>query len=41
MEELTRAVAAGRATAADLGLQVGDAAVVHDSDRVVLRPVRR
>ncbi|WP_181785531.1 phosphotransferase [Streptomyces phytophilus] len=35
--ELRRAVAAGRATAAELGLRVDDAVVVNDSDRVVLR----
>lgn len=35
--ELGRAVAAGRATAAELGLRVDDAVVVNDSDRVVLR----
>ncbi|MFE5597605.1 phosphotransferase [Streptomyces coelicoflavus] len=35
--ELRRAIEAGRATAAELGLEVTDAAVVHDSDRVALR----
>ena len=35
--ELGRAVAAGRATAAELGLRADDAVVVNDSDRVVLR----
>ncbi|MFD3893866.1 aminoglycoside phosphotransferase family protein [Streptomyces cellulosae] len=35
--ELRRAVAAGRATASELGLQVGEAVVVHNSDRVALR----
>lgn len=35
--ELGRAVEAGRATASDLGLQVDDAIVVHNSDRVALR----
>ncbi|UNT00581.1 aminoglycoside phosphotransferase family protein [Streptomyces tubbatahanensis] len=34
---LRRAVEAGWATAAGLGLQVDDASVVHDSDRVALR----
>ncbi|MEO3763993.1 phosphotransferase [Streptomyces sp. B5E4] len=37
--DLRRAVEAGRATAAELGLQVDDVIVVHDSDRVVLRLV--
>ncbi|MEU9559809.1 phosphotransferase [Streptomyces fumanus] len=37
--ELHRAVAAGRATASELGLQADDAIVVHNSDRVVLRLV--
>ncbi|MFI5806135.1 phosphotransferase [Streptomyces sp. NPDC051561] len=35
--ELRRAVEAGRATAAELGLQVDEVAVVHNSDRVALR----
>jgi hypothetical protein len=35
--ELRRAVAAGRATASELGLQVDDAIVIHNSDRVALR----
>ncbi|MFF8812225.1 phosphotransferase [Streptomyces pactum] len=35
--ELSRAVAAGRATAAGLGLPVRDVDVVHNSDRVALR----
>ncbi|MGA5794551.1 phosphotransferase [Streptomyces cellulosae] len=35
--ELRRAVAAGRATASELGLQVDEAIVVHNSDRVALR----
>ncbi|GAA2652046.1 aminoglycoside phosphotransferase [Streptomyces aculeolatus] len=35
--ELGRAVAAGRTTAAELGLRADDAVVVNDSDRVVLR----
>jgi hypothetical protein len=35
--ELRRAVEAGRATASDLGLEVDDVIVVHDSDRVALR----
>ncbi|MFC8126677.1 phosphotransferase [Streptomyces sp. NPDC057302] len=35
--ELRRAVAAGRATAAELGLEVDDVTVIHDSDRVALR----
>jgi hypothetical protein len=41
MEPLTlrRAVAAGRATASELGLQVDDAIVIHNSDRVALRLV--
>ncbi|RCG24818.1 aminoglycoside phosphotransferase family protein [Streptomyces diacarni] len=34
--ELGRAVEAGRATASELGLQVDDAFVVHNSDRVAL-----
>ncbi len=34
--ELRRAVAAGRATASELGLQVEDAVVIHNSDRVAL-----
>ncbi|MFE0629347.1 phosphotransferase [Streptomyces sp. NPDC058864] len=37
--ELRRAVAAGRATASELGLRVDDVVVVHDSDRVALRLV--
>ncbi|MFJ8907340.1 phosphotransferase family protein [Streptomyces sp. NPDC102351] len=37
--ELRRAVAAGRATAAEMGLQVDDAVVIHNSDRVALRLV--
>ncbi|WP_435595449.1 phosphotransferase [Streptomyces albogriseolus] len=37
--ELRRAVEAGRATASELGLQVDDAVVVHNSDRVALRLV--
>ncbi|GAA1420625.1 aminoglycoside phosphotransferase [Streptomyces thermospinosisporus] len=37
--ELGRAVAAGRATVAELGLRVDDAVVVHNSDRVALRLV--
>ncbi|MFF7678028.1 phosphotransferase family protein [Actinacidiphila glaucinigra] len=36
---LRRAVQAARSTASELGLQVGDVAVVHDSDRVALRLV--
>ncbi|MBP0461516.1 phosphotransferase [Streptomyces montanisoli] len=36
---LRRAVEAGRATATELGLQVDDVTVVHDSDRVALRLV--
>ncbi|MFF8196333.1 phosphotransferase [Streptomyces bobili] len=35
--ELRRAVGAGRATASELGLQVDDVVVVHNSDRVALR----
>ncbi|MEU5715858.1 aminoglycoside phosphotransferase family protein [Streptomyces sp. NPDC020403] len=35
--ELRRAVEAGRATASELGLQVDDAIVIHNSDRVALR----
>ncbi|MET9394842.1 phosphotransferase [Streptomyces sp. NPDC006624] len=35
--DLRRAVDAGRATAAELGLEVDDVAVLHDSDRVALR----
>ncbi|MFD7062339.1 phosphotransferase [Streptomyces sp. NPDC059906] len=35
--ELRRAIEAGRVTAAELGLEVTDVAVVHDSDRVALR----
>ncbi|MEU9068227.1 aminoglycoside phosphotransferase family protein [Streptomyces sp. NPDC048109] len=34
---LRRAIVAGRATAAELGLDVSDVTVVHDSDRVALR----
>ncbi|WP_435220399.1 phosphotransferase family protein [Streptomyces sp. Tue6028] len=37
--ELRRAVAAGRATASELGLQVDDVIVIHNSDRVALRLV--
>jgi hypothetical protein len=37
--QLRRAVEAGRAAATDLGLQVDDAVVIHDSDRVALRLV--
>ncbi|WP_327346124.1 phosphotransferase [Streptomyces europaeiscabiei] len=37
--ELRRAVEAGRATAAELGLQVDDAIVIHNSDRLALRLV--
>lgn len=37
--ELRRAVEAGRATAAELGLQVDDVVVISNSDRVVLRLV--
>lgn len=37
--ELRRAVAAGRATASQLGLQVDDVVVVHNSDRIALRLV--
>jgi hypothetical protein len=37
--ELHRAVEAGRATASELGLQVNDVVVVHNSDRVALRLV--
>ncbi|WP_031487497.1 phosphotransferase [Streptomyces bicolor] len=37
--ELRRAVEAGRATAAELGLQVDDVVVINNSDRVVLRLV--
>ncbi|WP_317441209.1 phosphotransferase [Streptomyces collinus] len=37
--ELRRAVAAGRATASELGLQVDDVVVIHNSDRVALRLV--
>ncbi|MEU9593504.1 aminoglycoside phosphotransferase family protein [Streptomyces sp. NPDC048193] len=37
--ELHRAVEAGRATASELGLQVDDAIVMHNSDRVALRLV--
>lgn len=35
--ELRRAVEAGRATASELGLEVDDAIVIHNSDRVALR----
>ncbi|MFD3585918.1 phosphotransferase [Streptomyces sp. NPDC058683] len=35
--ELRRALEAGRATASELGLQVDDVVVVHNSDRVALR----
>src|SRR4051812_27278086 len=35
--ELRRAVEAGRATASELGLQVNDVVVIHNSDRVALR----
>jgi hypothetical protein len=35
--ELRRAVGAGRATASELGFQVDDVIVIHNSDRVVLR----
>ncbi|MGW5562523.1 aminoglycoside phosphotransferase family protein [Streptomyces tendae] len=35
--ELPRAIEAGRVAAAELGLEVTDVAVVHDSDRVALR----
>ncbi|WP_330343043.1 aminoglycoside phosphotransferase family protein [Streptomyces sp. NBC_00557] len=35
--QLRRAVAAARATASELGLQVDDAIVIHNSDRVALR----
>ncbi|MFE9727416.1 phosphotransferase family protein [Streptomyces sp. NPDC005794] len=37
--ELRRAVEAGRATASELGLQVDDVVVIHNSDRVALRLV--
>ncbi|MFJ4624552.1 phosphotransferase family protein [Streptomyces sp. NPDC088812] len=37
--ELCRAVEAGRATASELGLQVDDVVVIHNSDRVALRLV--
>ncbi|MFI8948454.1 aminoglycoside phosphotransferase family protein [Streptomyces sp. NPDC053750] len=37
--ELRRAVEAGRATASELGLDVDDVVVVHDSDRVALHLV--
>jgi hypothetical protein len=37
LSELRRAVEAGRATASELGLQVDDVVVIHDSDRVALR----
>ncbi|GGX66027.1 aminoglycoside phosphotransferase family protein [Streptomyces minutiscleroticus] len=36
---LRRAIEAGRATASELGLEVDDVIVVHDSDRVALRLV--
>ena len=35
--EVRRAIQAGRATASALGLQVGDVAVIHNSDRIALR----
>ncbi|MFC9325556.1 aminoglycoside phosphotransferase family protein [Kitasatospora sp. NPDC057015] len=35
--DLRRAVEAGRVTASELGLQVDDVVVIHDSDRVALR----
>ncbi|GAA3132181.1 phosphotransferase [Streptomyces rectiviolaceus] len=35
--ELRRAVDAGRATASELGLEVNDVVVIHNSDRVALR----
>ncbi|MDT0444692.1 phosphotransferase [Streptomyces johnsoniae] len=37
--ELRRAVEAGRVTASELGLQVDDVVVIHNSDRVALRLV--
>lgn len=37
--ELRRAIRAGRATASELGLQVNDAIIIHNSDRVALRLV--
>lgn len=37
--KLRRAVEAGRATASELGLQVDDVVVIHNSDRVALRLV--
>jgi hypothetical protein len=37
--ELRRAAEAGRATASELGLQVDDVVVIHNSDRVALRLV--
>lgn len=37
--DLHRAVEAGRATASEVGLQVDDVIVVHNSDRVALRLV--
>ncbi|WP_037860356.1 phosphotransferase [Streptomyces sp. NRRL S-340] len=37
--ELRRAVGAGRAAAAELGLQVDEVSVIHNSDRVALRLV--
>jgi hypothetical protein len=37
--ELRRAVEAGRATVSELGLQVDDVVVIHNSDRVALRMV--
>ncbi|MER6468797.1 aminoglycoside phosphotransferase family protein [Streptomyces collinus] len=37
--ELRRAVEVGRATASELGLEVDDVVVIHDSDRVALRLV--
>ncbi|MER6677410.1 aminoglycoside phosphotransferase family protein, partial [Streptomyces sp. NPDC000983] len=39
--ELRRAVRAGRETASELGLEVDDVAVVHNSDRVALRMTPR
>jgi hypothetical protein len=35
--DVRRAVQAGRSTASALGLQVDDAAVIHNSDRIALR----
>jgi hypothetical protein len=37
--DVLRAVAAGRSTAAELGLRVDDAVVIHNSDRIALRLV--